>query len=467
MAISFWGKRHTTQTTARLLARSTVNGTLTLTCNGQTFTGTTIDTSVQDGVGIVEATGLSADTSYSFTLSVGGSGVSGTLKTLPSSGELRFTWTSCFNRTRDCSCVTDAILATDPHFHVDLGDWIYTSVGGSAHGVTVLNTPWTLAQAKDVSNYYPFWHSMHRNPGIIQLEQAVSLYMQRDDHDNGPGNDTDHTVTTANAGGGGISAVTQIDVDDAWWAGQQCVIAYHQGNPENTDPEAVAQKPSNADASTPESHYPPRYYRFSPMPGVECFVTEHISHRSPLSAPTEMLGTAQTAWLQARMLASQAVFKIWLSPKQMFNMLSDNPDTFGNYPAPRDAIWSWIHSNVTGVAALTGDSHRPNVFSKSVSNGDTFDMLQVNACPAGSKLENKGVGYANGNVYAFNGYAAAPPRNTQVFGGVRIPEDRSYMELTIYEGRVSSERSVPVLWRGRVYAGSNALTYPESSGLSL
>ena len=78
---------HATQTTARVWVRSTTAGALSLSCSAGTFSGGTVDPSIEDGCGLVTVTGLQPGTSYPFVVSVAGAQVaSGTLRTMPADG---------------------------------------------------------------------------------------------------------------------------------------------------------------------------------------------------------------------------------------------------------------------------------------------------------------------------------------------------------------------------------------------
>ena len=87
---------HATATTARYVVRSDANGALTMVIDGTTYTGTTIATATNDGIGIVTATGLLPGRTYECTLSVAGaSTISRQIKTMPTAAPFKVAFTSC------------------------------------------------------------------------------------------------------------------------------------------------------------------------------------------------------------------------------------------------------------------------------------------------------------------------------------------------------------------------------------
>lgn len=120
------------QNYVRLVGKTNAASGVSLAINGNTF----FATPDADGYFKVTATGLSAGTSYPWTLSVdGNSAKSGTIKTLPSTANgLNFLWGSCFDTYT--SGFFSLATARNPMFIAEVGDWGYQYITGGANGNT-------------------------------------------------------------------------------------------------------------------------------------------------------------------------------------------------------------------------------------------------------------------------------------------------------------------------------------------
>lgn len=345
----------------------------------------------------------------------------------------------------------------------EIGDTPYCNIFGTAFGTTTLQltTSSTLEQFKD---HYRQHLSI---PGCAAYHAATNVYGMADDHE-WVGDNWDHTLIQANSGASGspLGASTQAEVDAHFWLGVQAHQWYTENyciNPANTDVGENTDKPSEADAGTPASQYPVRYFRVgydidgnidNDSPHVEFFVIDCISYRSPLAATDDagktMLGATQKQWLMDRLAASTAIFKLVVTPKKLQrNLGSDNGDVWGYYTTEREEILDHIDTeSITGIAWLAGDRHTPQVSQLTVAGGGAHDTLCITACPMGVTI-NLGAAdstYTEGHVWI----------NTteRVWGEAEIGVDR----VTF---RIRKSIDGGTLWSGYIEAGSNQVMYPQ------
>lgn len=364
---------------------------------------------------------------------------------------MKIAWYSCEQVGRQFMAgYTIARLGAD--LAISQGDTPYVNKSGTWYDIAVT----AHAVGDSVADLFKHHQITQITPGHRHLHQNVrrNWYMA-DDHEWG-GNNWDHTVANANDQTS-LGASDQADVDAAFWVGMQ---AYQQqvseffDNPENTDPEAEAQKPSNAAAGTAESQYPVTYFRqrfdLSGDPDetgpVECFVIDCITHRDPLQtrATTDltMLGSVQLAWLKARLAASTATWKLIFSTKATYwPGTGGNEDSWAYYTTERDDIFSHISSNgITGVLWCCGDKHYPHVIK-------TETHSAIVACPISVDT--------NTALVAGNEAEVVWTKDAQVFGWLDISAE--HIDVSMREAITGS-----ILWSGQVAAGSNALTYPAT-----
>lgn len=376
------------------------------------------------------------------------------------------------------------IVARDSKGVFALGDTPYIVTNSTSWGLTTT----TAAQAASVAEITEQYTQMFANPGWNKIVNSnTPLYMMSDDHEWG-GDNWDHTVARAcvqhpitgvDEAACLAAGLTQADIDAHHWLCTQAWIAAaatYSDNPINTDVDAIAEKPSNADAGTATSQYPVRYFRVgydvngnvvTSNPHVECFVIDCISHRDPLadtddgtvSAPNKtMLGVNQRTWLKNQLSASSAVFKIIMSPKKTYlNPGADNTDHFGFYTKELSHILDHIDKNsIAGVAWAAGDRHTPSIISKKKPDDD-YDNVCVTACPVGVHINPNAADttYENGTV----DFLADNPDYEHVYGEIAISE--SYMDIKlVYVTSGATKRSV------RVHAGSNVISKKRISGVA-
>lgn len=449
MAVTDYWLGASTETTAKVCVRSDATETVTLTCNGSSYDKAAV-TSVLNGIVVFTVTGLTAGQNYSYTVG----SVTDSLKTLPSSGEFTFGWFSCMERNRSAIGALRAALSGVAGY-ASLGDTPYTNGGDASFGISTTSTNSDQTQA----NFYNHYQQAFRNVGMQKAMRLAPFYLMADDHE-WCGDDWDHTLTQANDAGAGFT--TQAQVDTVWNTGNTAQLAYSQGNPSNSDTDAVAEAPSEAAAA--DSFYPPRYSRWTVV-NAEFFLLDCISHKSPLAdvddATKTMLGSQQKLWLKNQLSASTSTFKIILSPKRLWDATggAGNTDSWGSYTTERDEMLAYIESNITGTVWLSGDQHAPAI-SASVkvadattdiaSTSDTYNSVDVCACPVGVNSQT-GLTTITQNRQIFE--KDAPDK--QCYGILKVTSD--YIEPQLWDSNTGI-----IFWSGRVYAGTNLLVYPDT-----
>lgn len=363
---------------------------------------------------------------------------------------MNIVWFSCDNHAIDF-IPGYAIAALTPNVVINQGDAPYVTRNATAFGYTVSTVTKTMSAA-DIMKHH---HMTRVRPGWLAMSAACGdEFYQPDDHEWG-GDDWDHSITQANDPGGvNLNCATQAEVDTHWWNSNQAIIetiSTYCDHPTNTDPEAIADIPA-ASAEVTAAHYPVRYFRKgydidgneSATPLVEVFVLDAISYRSPIAAPTTILGTNQLNWLKTYLLASTATFKVIASSKKTYKGGgTENQDTWGEYTTERNALLDYIDANgITGVIWITGDKHTPHVISLQ-KPGDPYDHLDVCACPVYVDLQSS----APTSTY-FKYMDLINP----VFGELEVT-------ATHIEARLRKALDGSIVWKGRLEAGSNKLSY--------
>lgn len=471
MAIDFWwiGLHETPTTAIKLAARCDSNGALTAVVNGTTYTGTTINTSTNDGVGVVDITGLTPDTQYSISLNQDGDSKTATVSTAPSDtdGVWDFCVGSCMfhNSTRNPG--TMAMVDWKPVFIANLGDFIYmNSDVQPAWGESPANYNTNLTTATTTENYYAQWRQGYRHPASDYMRDVPSFIMP-DDHEF-PSDDWDHSIANISDPGfnNPCSFVTlQSEVDAIWNSANQASISYTLGNPDHIDSETPDAPPASGQAA---SNYPVRYFRFTVGP-IDFICLDNISHRSsvrqtPDDATKTMLGANQKQWLKDILAASTATYAVIFCTKKTWNNEGDNTDAWfpsganvgytterGEIESYIDAKSGWANTNLS-VIWFTGDTHIANV----IENTST-QHLCVNGCPLGADGVTPTAGKLNPNITYIG-----PTANTTVNGNFRCYTHvrvHGTDKLEIWIRQISGRPH----WHGFLEAGDNTFSQNELS----
>lgn len=435
--------KNATETTANVWVRRTETGVMTVNCNGQTHTGSTLSPSVDDGCGYCTVTGLVANTSYPFTVSVGGVQVdSGTLKTMPSANStVTIGFSSCVAQARDAISVS-AFMDKFPSANafVWLGDvpYIdsYSTITGQyrigsevmyATGITAALNPddETAIKATITAHYRGYWG----RPILKVSLRKMPHYFVTDDHER-PGNDWMHlsdlttNLTSANAYHPWATTQAHVDNMDKWCL--DVAGAYYLGNPENPtgDPLLANNRQLYYDTVIGDVH----------MICVDCTEYSTVNADFP-----EFLGVAQYAWLKAKLLASTSTWKVVLGGKSCilpYNTAKVKP------------FYDWMVANgITGVVWAGGDIHTPAAFKYG-------NLYSIYASPASADMNySSGDGYPAGFIWKWVGQIgnavgteaqnALNQRNRMVVGYVTA-YGKSALEMGIMDD------AGDVIWSARI-----------------
>jgi phosphodiesterase/alkaline phosphatase D-like protein len=431
---------HATQTAAVVWLRSTSSGVLTVQCNGQTFTGDTIDTAVDDGCGVCTVTGLAAGTSYHYTASVGGAVVgSGTIKTLPASGAtLAIGFGTCCGYTRDQVPLRAlAEHAPDLAGFCWLGDNIYANepVSGATatlNGETILGVErdGPLVEATTLAQLYKHYRAYWQYPCTARMLKSVPNWFIGDDHDHGPGNNWDGTLTAANETFTWASTQQQVDNMGAWC--RAAMRAYYKGNPNVGNP---------------------WYFSVRVNDDLELFFVDGVAYRDASDGSgTTLLGSTQKAWLKAGIQNSTATFKGVMCGKNLYG----GADDYSKYAAERAEMEDFFETSASwakpgGAIWCSGDIHYP--FMSGEPNAPIFNICASplgtgHAATVANGFQNKQRWKVSGHVSSGVGAVAVPPAvgYLRVHGATRM--DVGLMRI---DGAL--------LWSGYLLPGSNAMRY--------
>ena len=433
-----WALHHATQVTAVVWVRSTSGGALTITCNGASFSGSVIDTAVDDGCGACEVTGLSAGSSYVFVAFVAGIQVAvGTLRTLPANGD---TYTIAFGTCVSYLREPLALLAIRDQYPdlagmCWLGDNIYSSEPTTGNTVNVNGEALTgvervaptneaLTKAQLYRHYRGYW----QQSATQKIHHAVPNWFVGDDHDHQVGNDWDGTITSAN---NVFSwALTQQEVDDMETWCNAAFRAYTKGNP----------------------NWPNFYFSVRVNDALEMFFVDGVAYRDAIGSDGTLLGAAQKAWLTAGISASTATFKVVMSGKNFWG----GADDFAHYDTERNEIRTFINTWATwavpgGLIWCSGDIHYPYIAFQ-----DTAPMVNVCSSPLGTWYNTSVAdGYAGNKLWKSSGYTSVGATDVNCYPAIAlltvVGSERLDIRLVDYLGATR--------WQGSVMAGEQSLSY--------
>lgn len=476
-----WRLGHATESSAIVFVRSDVSETVELVIAGSVRGSVAVDTGIKDGTGIITVTGLSARrTAFSLQTSTGQSG-SGTLKTMPAAGvPYRVCWVSCIDMLYGNPGARQ-VVAADPDVLVILGDMPYSEANATPnmyHGALVWPDPEAdMTAGTTISTYHKLNLSAMRHPDLREMLRCAPIYYQIDDHDAAIGDGWDHGLVGANTYNAALAA-DQADVDALWQAGQTGNGDYWFGTLPNagTDDDIVStDKPGLADAATPASNYPVRYFRFS-VGDVEFFVPDCVSYKSDRfstdNASKTLIGVTQKAWLKGKVVNSSKSLKFIMSTKKFHRTTPPNGDEWAAYSTEFVEITDhFATEGVTGLYWFTGDKHQQDVGISSADSTSpyydsrlTLDVCMFNSSALGYRkndTHDQGAGYDNNIAWkglAYHGdKTLAQQRNA--YGMIDIKYDAAgvYAEVSMIEIYGASS------FRGAILRpGTNMLEYQRA-----
>lgn len=111
---------------------------------------------------------------------------------------------------------------------------------------------------------------------------------------------------------------------------------------------------------------------------VELFLLDVRMHRSPdHDASGSLLGEAQTAWLEERLAASRATFKVLVSGTIWSPSIGE---TWLDFPGARERLFDFLRArSIGGVVLLAGDVHRSMV--RRIPRDGAYALPEIIASP--------------------------------------------------------------------------------------
>jgi len=353
--------------------------------NGQTQTATA-DTTVDDGVVMLEFTGLTSDSTYSVPITIGGvSYTTAKIRTAPDTN-VKIAFGSCMHQRHPGVPMVHALRLGADSF-IMLGDQGYfddpdANVYGGLSCTDISTSISDLIGATGLSHRYCHYKHYLSDPGISRITHELNYYQTWDDHqiinewEPAPERlDTELSLTPGTA--------TSSDVTDCLLQSTNAFNAYAKGNPDSGDV---------------------LYYSFT-RGDCEIFVPDCESYKTTYTAASTgypasandrtMLGATQLAWLKSGLAASTKTFKVIAFSKRFIGYTdTGNPDDWLQYPVENADIKSYIDNSVNGgnpdswvkpggVLILGGDNHNTQM-----DRAATLTMSSV--CPMGSSLHNLG-----------------------------------------------------------------------------
>lgn len=387
MAVTHWQCGRASETTATVVVRADSTGNVPVVANGVTLQAA-CDTSVNDGNALVEFTGLTPATDYSYTV---GGATGGTLRTFPSGGTFWLAFSSCWNiqaaDTLAPRLLRAPLVGAMKTLHQEmvdnlravflLGDLLYQNISATVNGYALtLIDGGTLANGKDVALRRQYHRAQRLTPGLRDLMRNRPCYVLKDDHEYDPDNACyDVAWVTSKYGSG-----NQTDLDELWTASSTAWREWNIGNPESEVTTGVIGGPD--------------CYRVR-IGGIELWCTDQIHERTFTTAtdgPAKfMQSAAQEEWQLSTMGSSSATFKAWVSTKQFISSCGRNSDGWGNiggfglgYETQLGRILSDPRFPRAGGLSITGDEHIPSdMFAAADQFGaGSAAISQISAGPA-------------------------------------------------------------------------------------
>ncbi len=492
MITHWWlGLHENASSSVRICARCDSNDAVTLSLTGEVITP---DIAVDDGNIVFNATGLSANSKYPFTLTQTNT-ISGIAKTSPVSGD---TWSfvvgSCLGYKLPFQ-FEQYIKDIDPAFLSIIGDQIYcdqpsgginTSDPGveAWNGEIVRSITWldkalgksfsSITDAEWKEAYYSKYRMYWKTKGFETSIQNTPLIQSTDDH-TWPGNDPGRNagkqyeagqvfgglnyyrghIPTGGTNAAGVFCANQADVDKQWQFGIDTYRAYAKGNPESPDVN------SRTPLTYPLTKAERLYYDFV-IADVHFIVLENCAFRDTPTqtivdpyttdrngkldsdASKRILGDIQFTWLESTVKNSTSTFKVFLISKETIG----TQDAWQMYDIDQARLLAYLKDGGNansagwsvkgGCTTISGDAHRGAVLYDA-----TNEHLQLRASPSGNNVNTAINSLSNMRFFDSEG-----KWHYLVEGKV---VGKEYIEL-----RMIADGGW-LHWHGRIYPGSNVL----------
>lgn len=351
-------RRHSTTTmTLWGCDETSTGGVLGVKINGgEIITGDTLGAAL-NYCGLVTATGLTADTEYSYQLTLGGSdvaGATGTFRTAPAAGsdaDLMFVICSleagqCFapmlaRETADACYTSEFIYIDESEYNSNPPSAATIPTLRGSSSPTGSSSSMTSANYQSFRNSYRLKHrySYLREGSVSRRERAqfcrtYPMRMMWDNHEF-------ETETVQPAPGS-----NQFD-----GAFQAAYEYYFMGNPPNADADLDTVPTYNDGTDLVAA---PAYFR-EVLADVEVICPDMISYSAATLArrynDAGRGGTKQLAWINAAIANSTAKFLILFNPQRI--------DTTNAEWTGAGGLFETINAKNQTVLVITGDIHRP------------------------------------------------------------------------------------------------------------
>ncbi|MFE2729394.1 alkaline phosphatase D family protein [Kitasatospora sp. NPDC059327] len=359
---------HVDETTARILARPGVTGSwkCTVTAGSTVKTLTASTAPANDDTVLFDVTGLTANTSYTFSITPDSGGafvpMAGKFKTapVPNTGAAGTSPTKATLGFGSCAhsistSVWSQVIANDCEGFVMLGDTPYAD-----RGVALGSSPDSSAeiQRKTRKTHREFLAA----PGIDNLVKSMPIWGTWDDHDFA-GNDTDGR------------APAKVDFRKAF-------VDYRAN--------ATFGHGAGAQLLTGRGTGEGVYTSFRRGP-VEVFL---LDPRWFANATTGVcLGAEQKAWLFKALKDSTAKFKVLASGMTWYDKAGSESDAWSTYTADRNELFEYIkRENIKGCVLLSGDIHVSRVLKNYYTAADGgkalgYDLWEYVVSPLHDRTE--------------------------------------------------------------------------------
>lgn len=283
-------------------------------------------TVAHDGITHIRLTDLKPATTYHFVSECAaspsnelGTSVRGKFRTAPKADDtspVRFCVMTCQGYPdrghADGHGIYPSMLALEPHFACLAGDLVY------------YDNDMPRAKSPDLARYH--WQRMFSLPRLVEFHRQTSAYWLKDDHD-----------TLSN---------------DSWPGKTMGKLTFEEGQ------QIFRQQAPWSDG--------PAYRTFRWGRDVQIWLTEGRDHRTPNNQPDgenkSILGDEQKAWLKSTLLASDATWKILVSPTPYVGPdrptgKADNHSN-GGFQHEGDELRNWFAKNVEeSFLIICGDRH--------------------------------------------------------------------------------------------------------------
>lgn len=281
-----------------------------------------------DFTGVLDLTGLQPATRYEYEVrfddAPAARAIFTTLPSVDTPTIFRFAFAADIHRDYKPYALLAELLQRGPQLLVLAGDLMYADLP-----VVVTN---------DVDAYWQRYRETWSDADFAALTSQVPTLMMWDDHE--------------------IINDWYPGLDDRYEAARNAYDTYQGShNPASPDTGEI-------------------YYSAS-APGVDLFVLDVRSHRSPNADPDSadktMLGARQRATLLAWLGASTAAFKIIVSAVPFNRQASTGYDSWNGYPSARASLLGDIEAmDATGVLLLSGDQHWSGIYPIETAGGFRF-----------------------------------------------------------------------------------------------